>query len=113
MFRTYVESVSSIPVFRAANVFMLQVFYLDVAYVITHMLQLYVLDVLSVSDVCCVKCFMLHVFRIIRRVRGRGRSDGGTARVSWNGGAASRWRIDVARGVLGPLVGVRQGRVCG
>jgi hypothetical protein len=36
---------------------MLQVFYLDVAYVSTHthMLQAYVVNVSSVSDVCCSK----------------------------------------------------------
>jgi hypothetical protein len=75
---------------------MLQVFYLDVAYVTltihicykcmfqmfqlfqtyvasflsrylcysahTHMLQMYIVDVLSISDICCSKCFMLQVF---------------------------------------------------
>jgi hypothetical protein len=43
---------------------MLQVFYLNVAYVAMpiHMLQAYVVNVSSVSDVCCSKCFMLQVF---------------------------------------------------
>jgi DNA-directed RNA polymerase subunit N (RpoN/RPB10) len=38
---------------------MLQVFYLDVAYVTVHihMLQAYVVNVLSVSNICCRKWF--------------------------------------------------------
>jgi hypothetical protein len=35
----------------------LQVFYLNVAYVFTHMLQLYVLNVPSASVVCCIQVF--------------------------------------------------------
>jgi hypothetical protein len=41
----------------AASVFMLQVFYPDVAYVFTHMLKVYVPDVSSVSDVYCIQVF--------------------------------------------------------
>jgi hypothetical protein len=55
----------------------LQVFYLDVAYDFTHMLQVYVLDVSSVSYVCCIQVF--HVARVLccsesqgRRRMGRG-----------------------------------------
>jgi hypothetical protein len=40
----------------------LQVFYLDIAYVFIHMLQVYVPDVSSVSDVCCIQVF--HVARV-------------------------------------------------
>jgi hypothetical protein len=38
---------------------LLQIFYLDVVYVTVpiHMLQVYVVDVSSISDVCCKKCF--------------------------------------------------------
>ena len=37
-------------------------FYLDVVYVFTHMLQVYVSDVSSVLDVCCIQVF--HVARV-------------------------------------------------
>ena len=40
----------------------LQVFYLDVAYVFTHMLKVYIPDVSSVSDVRCIQVF--HVARV-------------------------------------------------
>jgi hypothetical protein len=45
---------------------MLQVFYLDVAYIAVaiHMLRAYVSKFLSVSDVCCSKCFMIQVFSL-------------------------------------------------
>jgi hypothetical protein len=46
---------------------MLQVFYLDVAYVFTHMLQVYFPDILSVLDICCIQ-----MFYVVRRVRGAG-----------------------------------------
>ena len=60
-FHTYVASVC----FKCFSCFkrMLQVFYLDVAYVFTHMLQVYVPSVL---EVCRIQ-----VFHAIRRVRGR------------------------------------------
>jgi hypothetical protein len=55
----------------------LQVFYLDVTYDFTHILQVYVLDVSSVSYVCCIQVF--HVTRVsccsdsqVRRRMGRG-----------------------------------------
>ena len=38
----------------AVSVFMLQMFYIDVAYVLTRTLQVYVLNVSSASDVCCI-----------------------------------------------------------
>jgi hypothetical protein len=44
LFQTYI----------AASGFMLQVFYLDVTYIFTHMLQLYVPNISSSLDVCCV-----------------------------------------------------------
>jgi hypothetical protein len=56
----------------AASVFMLQVFYLNVTYVFTYMLQVYILDVSSVLDVSCIKCFILHVFDAVPRVRSAG-----------------------------------------
>jgi hypothetical protein len=37
----------------------LQVFYLDVAYIFSHMLQAYVLDISSVLDVCCIQVFLV------------------------------------------------------
>jgi hypothetical protein len=42
----------------------LEVLYLDISYVNvhTHMLQTYVVNISSVSDVYCNKCFMLQVF---------------------------------------------------
>jgi hypothetical protein len=41
-----------------------QVFYLDVVYVFTHMLQVYVSNVSSVSDVCCKRfIWMLHMLQ--------------------------------------------------
>jgi len=49
------------------------------------------------------KCFMLHVFHAVRRVRGRNSvsetwwHDTGTE--EW--GAVSRWPVDMARGALG------------
>ena len=52
--------------FKYFNCFkhMLQIFYLDVAHVtvLIHILQAYVVNVSSVSDACCNKCFMLQVF---------------------------------------------------
>jgi hypothetical protein len=38
-------------------------FYLDIAYVFTHMLKQYVLNVSAISVLCCSKCFfMLQLF---------------------------------------------------
>jgi hypothetical protein len=62
IFHTYVASVC----FRCFSYFrhMLQVFYLNFAYVAvtTHMLKAYVRNVSSVLDVCCSKSSMLQVF---------------------------------------------------
>jgi hypothetical protein len=59
MFHLFQSSVQQ--VFSGRN---LQMFYLDVAYVFTHMLQVYVLNVSPIFDVCC-KCFiwMLHMLK--------------------------------------------------
>jgi hypothetical protein len=67
MLQVYVSNIST--VFRS----MLQVFYLDVTYVAlainiccTRMFP----NVLSVSDVCCRKCFKLQVFLLAGTGRG-------------------------------------------
>jgi hypothetical protein len=57
-FQTYVATVCSkmFHLFQpsvAASIFMLQLF-LHIAYVYTYMLQVYVLDVSSILDVCCI-----------------------------------------------------------
>jgi hypothetical protein len=54
---------------------MLQVFYLNVAYVLvaTHMLQAYILNVSFVLDICCCKSSMLWVFH---EAGGRAREGG-------------------------------------
>jgi len=46
----------------AVSVFMLQVFYLNVIYVFTHMFQVYVPNISSASDVCCIQVF--HVLEV-------------------------------------------------
>jgi hypothetical protein len=43
---------------------MLQVFYLDVAYVAMSMLQVYVPNVSSISDICC-NCVHMSVAKVI------------------------------------------------
>jgi hypothetical protein len=74
----------------AASVFMLQVFYLDVAYVFSHMLKVYGPDVSLFQTYVVFKCFTLHVFHACSESQGaRG----------W--GAARRWLADAARGALG------------
>jgi hypothetical protein len=75
MFHTHVASVYS----RCCICFthMLQVFYLDVAYI--YMLQQHVSNVSSVADVCCIQVF--HV----ASVHAGTVSDGRTARVSGDG----------------------------
>jgi hypothetical protein len=72
MFHTYVATICSKRFICCSlpfqHVFLrckLQVFYLDVAYVFTHMLQVHALDVSYVV-------FMLHVFYVVRRVKGHG-----------------------------------------
>jgi hypothetical protein len=69
MFHTYVAIVcskyficSSLSLQQVFSYCKLQVFYFDVAYVFTHILQVYVLDVSSISDVCCIQVF--HVARV-------------------------------------------------
>jgi hypothetical protein len=59
--------------------FKLQVFYQNVAYVFTHMLQVYVPNISYVLDVCCIKCFVLF------EELGARRSDGGTTQAPGNG----------------------------
>jgi hypothetical protein len=41
----------------AVSIFMLQVFYLNVAYVFTHMLQVYVSNISFASDLYCIQMF--------------------------------------------------------
>jgi hypothetical protein len=56
---------------------MLQVFYLDVAYVTVpiYMLRMYVVNISSVSNVCCSKYLMLQVFH--EKARQGGIGEGG------------------------------------
>jgi hypothetical protein len=69
MFQKHVASVCS-KCFICFQIYVAIVFYLDVAYVFTHMLQQYVPNVSAVSVLCCNKCFfmlqlfiqMLHIF---------------------------------------------------
>jgi hypothetical protein len=64
---------------------MLQVFYLDVVYVFTHMLQVYLPDVSSVSDVCCIQVFDVARVSCYFKSQGLRGSDGGMARALGNG----------------------------
>jgi hypothetical protein len=72
----------------------LQVFYLDVTYVALpiHMLQEYVVNVSSVSDVCCSKCFSCNM-----SARGRRRRwvPSGTAVPAWAREAKQAWSTKV------------------
>ena len=113
MFNTYVAIVcpkcficSSLPLQQVFLCCRLQLFYLDVVYVFTHMLQVYVPDVSSVSDVCCIQVF--HVGRVscCSESQGARGSDGSTAQAPGNGALraggrrtwrATRWR-PVVRG---------------
>jgi hypothetical protein len=57
MLQQYVPNVLVVSVLCYSKCFfMLQLFYLDVAYV-SHMLQTYVPNVSSVSNVCCIQVF--------------------------------------------------------
>jgi hypothetical protein len=89
MLQQYVRNVSSITVFRCNQCFScckLQVFYLDVAYVFTHnMLQVYVTDVLSILDVCCIQVFHVACVLCYSKSQMPWWSDGGTTRTSGNG----------------------------
>ena len=52
-------------------------FYLDVAYVFTHMLQVYIPVISYVLDVCCIQMFfILQVFYVVRPGASRGPMDG-------------------------------------
>jgi hypothetical protein len=92
MFHTYVATVCS-KCFSCSNLlsqqvfscFKLQVFYLDAAYVFTNMLQVYVLDVSSVSDVCCIQVFHVACVSCYSESYGAWGSDGGTTGTSGNG----------------------------
>jgi hypothetical protein len=76
--------------------FKLKVFYPDVAYIFTHMFEVYVPDVLTISDVCfiqvfdvvCVSCGLESQVREGVMVARHGR--GGTGYASW-------WPADMAR----------------
>jgi hypothetical protein len=92
MFHTYVATVcskclicSSLPLQQVFSCCKLQVLYLDVAYVFTYMLQLYVLDVLAVSDICCIQMFSCCMCFMLFRESGAQRSDGGMAHAPGNG----------------------------
>jgi len=59
---TYVPNVYVVSVLCCSKCFfMLQLFYLDVAYVSHTCCKAYVLNVLSVSNICYSKCFMWQV----------------------------------------------------
>jgi hypothetical protein len=94
MFHTYVVSVLSGCCICFTH--MLQVFYLDIAYVFTHMLQQYISNVSFVSNYVASNYFVLQVFR-----RGT-MSDGRTARTSRDGvrGAGGRTGAQRAWGRL-------------
>ena len=71
MFHTYVAIIyskcficSSLPLQQVFSCYKLQVFYLDVAYILSHMLQVYFLYVSSVLDVCCIQVIMLPCFML-------------------------------------------------
>ena len=68
----------------------LQVFYLDVAYVFTHMLEVYFQDVLSVKDICCIQVF--HVARVSGCSKSQGHEGVMVARYERRGMGA--WRAD-------------------
>ena len=86
----------------AISVFMLQVVSVLSAYCIcfTHMLQLYVLNISSASDVCCIQVFhvaSVSCFRgMFRQSLGHGPGAGG-----W--GAVSQRLVDGAHGAPGVL----------
>jgi len=62
VFQKHVASIYS-KCFIYFQTYVTIVFYLNVAYVFTHMLQRYVPNVLAVLVLCCSKCFfMLHLF---------------------------------------------------
>jgi hypothetical protein len=118
MFHTYVATVcskglicSSLPLQQVFSCCKLQVLYLDVAYVFTYMLQLYVLDVLAVSDICCIQVFSCCMCFMLFRESGAWRSDGGTSQAVGNG------RDELVAGRRGAQragrrwLGARQGRV--
>jgi hypothetical protein len=58
----------------AVSVFILQVASVlsECCLCFTHILQAYVPDVISVAYVCCMQVLMLHIFHVVRRVRGHG-----------------------------------------
>jgi hypothetical protein len=143
-FQTYVASGLSgcctsythtlqVYVFKCFSCFkrMLQMFYLDVAYVVvtiytrmfqmyvasvlsgcyiccsghTHILQEYVLNISSISYTCCSKCFMLQVFHEQTRKVGAGRGGPASTMVPMHGkrsGRDSRRMRMVAAGGIGP-----------
>jgi hypothetical protein len=93
---------------------MLKMFYLYDAYVTKVMLQVYVLNVLSVSVVCC-NCFYLSVAEVDLDVgwsRVEERASAGamaTSVVSW-WHRSTRGRASVRTSVCGPRVGPGAGR---
>jgi hypothetical protein len=58
VFQKHVASLCS-KYFICFQTYVTIVFYLDVAYVFTHMLQHYVPNVSAVSVICCDKCFFM------------------------------------------------------
>jgi hypothetical protein len=57
----------------------LQVFDLDAAYFFIHMLQVYVPNILYVSDVCCIQVFYVARVSCCLESQGALGSDGGTS----------------------------------
>jgi hypothetical protein len=75
---------------------MLQVFYLNVEYVVvaTHMLQAYVPNISSVLEVCCSKSYRLQVFRETQAVpMGRTSTWGAAGRASSMAGMHAPMRV--------------------
>jgi hypothetical protein len=75
----------------------LQVFYPDVTYVFTHMLQCMFQIFYLFQTYVAFKCFMLHVFHPIRRVRG-GAAKQADGPHLWSGGAGDIQATRAPRG---------------
>jgi hypothetical protein len=70
MLQQYISNVFDVSALCCSKCFMLQVVNIlsECCICVTHMLQVYIPDVSSVA----FKCFMLHIFHVVRRVRGHG-----------------------------------------
>jgi hypothetical protein len=102
---------SSLPLQQVISCYKLQVFYLDITYIFTHMLQVYVVDVSSVSDVCCIQVFHVACVSCYSESQGMRGSDGGMARALGNEARRAGGRgVQCAGGRRSPA---RQGKQMG